>query len=157
MEIYSAVKFGPRKRIHIGGKSRTKQSMKDECDINLIVAKYVKTGAVDHLVKHGGDYGFASSVSFHEAMNVVTKADQMFLDLPAVLRRRFGGDPGEFLDFVSDPENQAEMMKMGLFKPEVVEAAEKAAAEAVAESASITPEKVPLESPPKAGSEGEAT
>lgn len=114
MEIRSAANLGPRVRVDCSKGGRAKQSMRDECDINLIMAKYLKTGAVEHFAKHGGDYGFASSISFHEAMNVVTKADQMFIALPSDLRRRFGGDPGVFLEFVQDESNLEEMVKLGL-------------------------------------------
>ncbi len=105
---------GKRVQVHFKGKGRTQQHMRDECDINKIMSKYAKTGYVDHVSRHGGDYGFADAVSFHEAMNVVTKADQMFADLPAEARRRFAGDPGLFLEFVQDDENHAEMVELGL-------------------------------------------
>ncbi len=121
--------------------------MRDECDINLIMAKYAKTGFVDHVSRHGGDYGFADSVTLHEAMNIVTKADQMFGDLPAKARERFGGDPAEFLDFVGKEENFDEMVVLGLADPkpapdeallggEVVALAAKAVADAAAAKAS---------------------
>jgi len=120
MDIRSAVNLGPRVQVHFKGKGRTKQADRDSCDINLIMRKYVKTGLIDHFGQHGGDYGFATSVSFHEAMNVVTKADQMFSDLPGEVRRRFNGEPGEFLDFVQNPENAEEMRELGLRDPETV-------------------------------------
>ncbi len=114
MDIRSSVNLGPRVQLLCEGTGRTRQSMRDECDINLIMAKYAKTGFIDHLSRHGTDYGFANSVTFHEAMNVVSKADQMFQDLPSSARNRFHGDPAEFLDFVADPANLPEMVKLGL-------------------------------------------
>jgi len=151
MEIFSSVKLGPRVQVRFKGNGRTKQAMRDECDINKIMARYIKTGLIDHLGKHGEEYGFASSVSFHEAMNVVTKAEQMFEDLPADTRKRFEGDPGKFLDFVQDPENQEEMIALGLAtrNPGSVRSAEPAAA---AESAPITPEVAPPVEEPDAPS-----
>jgi len=112
--VFSRFKLPPRVRLTCVGPGRTRQSMRDECDINLIMAKYTKTGFIDHLSRHGESYGFATGVSFHEAMNVVTKADQMFDDLPAVARNRFHGDPAEFLDFVQDASNFDEMVELGL-------------------------------------------
>ncbi len=94
----------------------TRQSMRDECDINLIMAKFRKTGAVTHFARHAGRYDFADGVTFHEAMNVVTEGDRMFADLPAELRERFV-DPGAFLDFVQDEDNAEEMIEMGLRDP----------------------------------------
>ena len=114
MEIHSAANLGPPVRFKCVGRSRTKQSERDACNINLIMAKYVKTGLIAHVNRFGGDYSFATSVSFHDAMNIVTKADSMFADLPAEVRRRFNGEPGEFLDFVQNPENLEEMRELGL-------------------------------------------
>ncbi len=119
MDIRNALSRGLRVQVVFQGTGRTRQSSRDECDINVIMSKYAKTGFINHLSRHGGDYGFASSVDFHGAMNIVTKADQMFGDLPAVARNRFHGDPAEFLDFVADPDNLAEMRLLGLALPKV--------------------------------------
>ncbi len=135
MEFFSRVNLGPRVQVSFVGKGRTKQSMRDECDVNVIMSKYAKTGFIDHFSRHGEDYGFASSVTFHEAMNVVTKADQMFDDLPAKARSRFNGNPGEFLDFAQDPANLAEMRELGLADPGP-------AAEPAPVEAGVTPEVV---------------
>ncbi len=112
--IRSCVKLGPRVQLSFSDESRAKQSMRDECDINLIMARYAKHGMIDHFAKHGAEYGFASGITFHEAMNVVTKADSMFSDLPAEARTRFGHDPGVFLEFIQNPENAEEMIELGL-------------------------------------------
>lgn len=117
MIIHSAFDRGPRVRIDTGKVSRTKQAFKKEVDINWIMRQYVKTGLIDHFSKHAGEYGFASSVDFHGAMNIVSKADSMFEDLPGAVRNRFNGDPAEFLDFVQDPENAEEMIELGLRDP----------------------------------------
>ena len=105
------------------GEGRTKQSEKDATDINLLMAKYIKTGVIDHVNRHSGHYGFADSVTYHDAMNTVLLAQEMFMDLPSAVRNRFEGDPGRFLDFVSDEANRAEMAEMGLIEvPESVSA-----------------------------------
>lgn len=114
MEVRSAAKLGPRVRTKFIGHSRTKQAMRDECDVNLIMARYDKTGLIDHFSRYGAEYGFASSVTFHDAMNVVTKAEQMFGALPAKARKRFNGAPAEFLEFVQNPANAKEMVELGL-------------------------------------------
>ncbi len=141
MKIFSAANMGSRLRLNCGKVSRTKQASRDECDINWIMRKYVKTGLIDHFAVHGAEYGFASSVDFHEAMNIVTKADQMFDALPGKVRARFGGDPAEFLDFVQNPENHAELVKLGLadgeVPPEVVPVTE----DVVVPAAEIAPEE----------------
>ena len=110
--------YGPRKRVSIKFKKRgrTKQEFKKQCDINEIVKRYQRTGALDHFAKHGGRYMDVTPTSFHEAMNIVVEAEQMFADLPSSLRARFENDPAEFLEFVQNPENQDEMRDLGLME-----------------------------------------
>jgi len=112
-------------------EGRTRQSMADECDVNLIMAKYQVTGAIDHFSRHSARYGFADSVSFHEAMTVVSEAERMFNDLPSVLRSRFQGDPGQFLDYVQDEANADEMIELGLRDPVPAQETPKARTEEV--------------------------
>jgi len=116
MEIRSAANLPERVRIGFPAKGRTRTSMQKECDINFIMAKYQKTGAINHFSRHSPRYGFADSVTFHEALNVVTEGDRMFADLPSELRQRFE-EPGQFLDFVQDEKNADEMVELGLRKP----------------------------------------
>ena len=106
----------PRKRVQLkfAKKGRTKQSFADECDINNIMAKYQKTGAITHVNRHGAQYDFATSTDFTEAMRTVVTAQNMFDGLPSSIRTRFANDPAQFLDFVQDANNTAEMKKLGL-------------------------------------------
>lgn len=103
-------------QIDAGGESRTKQSFKKECDINVIMAKYQKTGAITHFNKHQQNYGMADGQTFQDAMNLVCEAQEMFNDLPSSIRSRFGNDPAAFLDFVQNDENADEMARMGLIE-----------------------------------------
>lgn len=103
-----------RVQVDASGGGRTRQSFKAECDINNLVAKYQKTGAVDHFAAHGAQYATVPAVSFTAAMNLVTSAQQMFNDLPSKLRKKFGNSPRNFLEFVQDPDNADEMRELGL-------------------------------------------
>ncbi len=114
MIVHSAFNRGPRVQVAFPDDGRAKQAFRDECDINKIMAKYVKTGAVSHMNRFAGEYGFATSVDFHEAMNVVSQGESMFAELPAVVRGRFNNDTALFLEFVQDPENVEEMVSLGL-------------------------------------------
>ncbi len=98
------------------GPSMTQQNFKDETDINLILAKYAKSGLIDHINKYGGHYAeMPAEQDFHAAMNLVTNAQTMFAELPSEIRNMFDNDPGQFLDFVDNPENREEAIEMGLF------------------------------------------
>lgn len=94
--------------------TRTKQSFKKECDINNIVAFYKKKGVIAHLNPAKPRYGFAPSVDYVDALQLVIDAEQSFNDLPSEVRKRFDNDPAAFLEFVENPENDAELVKLGL-------------------------------------------
>ncbi|AXL15038.1 internal scaffolding protein [Microviridae sp.] len=102
--------------IDLSGKGRTKQSHKEECDINTIMKRFEKTGIVDHLNTHQGNYGDFTVMpdSYQAAVIHLQEAQDMFMTLPASIRAKFENDPGQFLDFASDPENLPEMRKLGL-------------------------------------------
>lgn len=105
-----------RVQIKFPEKSRTHQSFKAECDVNNIMKKYERTGILEHRNTFQGQYGDFTNVpnDFHEAQNAVIAAEEMFMTLPAKVRRRFQNDAGEFIDFATDPANQEEMIKLGL-------------------------------------------
>lgn len=90
-----------------------KQSFKDECEVNNIVRRYEMGG---ELPAFSGEplYADVSGMEFQGMMDVVASAQAAFEALPAEVRRRFANDPREFVEFVSDPGNRAEALKMGL-------------------------------------------
>lgn len=110
-----------RRRVQVFcGDGLTKQAFRDESNINNIMAKYKTTGLIDHVSKHAGNYGdYTDVVDYQTAMNTVIAAQDMFMSIPSNIRARFGNDPGQFLEFVSNPDNREEMAKLGLLKVEV--------------------------------------
>jgi phage internal scaffolding protein len=96
------------------GESMTEQAHAKECDMNHILRQYQKTGLIKHAKENQGRYDDVTSQDFQEAMFLVTQAQNMFNELPANIRNRFGNDPAAFMDFVHDPSNQAEMARMGI-------------------------------------------
>lgn len=96
------------------GHTPAQQQFKEDADINSIMRRFQKTGAIDHVAHHQPQYGYASPHTLHEAMNIVTMAEQMFADLPSSLRRKFNGDAQELLEFVQDPNNEQEAKELGL-------------------------------------------
>lgn len=117
---------------------RTKQSMKDDSDINLIMKKYKKTGLINFVNNNQGEYMEIDDIDYHEALTIVTEADQMFQQMPASLRKKFQNDPGQFLNFVQNPDNLPEMEELGLIaknKPSQQEPEATVAKASTAESA----------------------
>jgi len=96
-------------------QGRTKQSSKDECDINKILKRYAKTGQLPDLIKQNPQYGDFSSVpQYQDALNIVAHANEQFSSLSSNVRSRFHNDPAQFLAFTSDPKNVPEMISLGL-------------------------------------------
>lgn len=108
----------PRVQFETTGPSLTRQASKAECDVNRIMDRFEKTGILEHRNTFQGSYGDYTDVpqDYHEAVNQVIEANEMFMTLPAKTRKRFGNDPAEFVDFVSDPDNKDEMARLGLTK-----------------------------------------
>jgi len=108
----------PRFQIDCSKGGKTQQHFKQECDLNFILRKYQKTGLIDHVNKHQGDYSdLTDSVTFTEAMHVIQDAAQSFETLPSSIRKQFKNNPQEFLDFVSDNSNADALVEMGLAYP----------------------------------------
>lgn len=109
-----------------GDKKMTKDSFKDECDINNIMAKFNKTGELPDMIKREPRYGdFSDPLSFQEAQNLIIHAGEQFEALPAKVRERFKNDPESFLRWVHEEASEEEMQTMGLLKekqPEPIEA-----------------------------------
>ena len=92
----------------------TRQAHKDECDINVIMGKYLKNGLISHVNEYQGEYGDFAAIDFHEAMNTVIEAQNMFETVPSEIREQFGNDPGAFLEFAVNPDNEERMQELGL-------------------------------------------
>lgn len=85
---------------------RTKQSFKDQCDINKIIARAQKTGTVSHLAKYQGVYGDFSDVDdLLTAHDRLKRGQKIFDELPSEVRKEFDQDVGKFYRFVNDPAN----------------------------------------------------
>jgi phage internal scaffolding protein len=98
------------------GKGLTEQSHKKQCDMNVILADYARTGLIKHAKQHEGRYDDVTTQDFQEAMFIVKNAENMFNALPAAVRKQFEGRPEQFLDFVQNPDNKEQMASMGILK-----------------------------------------
>lgn len=92
-----------------------KQSFAGECDINTIMAKYERTGLIDHVNKVQSAYGdFTSVQDYQLCLNQVIEAQDAFDELPSRVRERFANDPSRLMEFVQDEANYDEAVKLGL-------------------------------------------
>lgn len=93
----------------------TEQHHKDSCDMSLIMRRYEKTGAIDHIKQYKGEYlDMPSGTDFQTAMNVIAEANSMFETVPSNIRNKFRNDPAAYLDYMQDPKNKKAIIDMGL-------------------------------------------
>lgn len=123
--FYSLANRPPRRKFMNDEPSMTIQSAADETDINVMIARYQKTGSF-----HGStnmpsvrpDFGdFADVPEYQQAMNILLYAHDQFAALPANIRDRFSNSPEAYLAFLSDSSNKEEAIKLGLVNAPVVE------------------------------------
>ena len=96
---------------------RVKQEFVAECDINNILKQYKLTGQIRHInekAAQGAYEDLPDPIDFQDALNIVLAGETSFATLPAHVRDRFGNDPAQFLEFLADPANQDEAIKLGL-------------------------------------------
>lgn len=100
-------------------KTLAQQQFKDQCDINILYARYLETGEMPQ-VQDGLAYGdFTGIFDYQTAMNAVLEAQGMFQKLPARIKNRFDNDPQKLLSFLGNDENREEAEFLGLIaKPE---------------------------------------
>lgn len=99
----------------VGKESRTKQSFKKDCDINLIVKRHASTGLWDHLSPVPATFGdFSGSRDLQEAMELVEQAKESFFKLPAAVRTLCENNPVNLLSGLAEPESYEMLVEAGL-------------------------------------------
>lgn len=103
-------------------ESKAIQSMEEESNINTIVRRFGISGELPGGFDMPQSGDFTGIPDFHTAMNLVRKAQEEFVRVPAEVRARFNNDPGRFMEFFDDPANYDEALKLGLVnaRPPVV-------------------------------------
>lgn len=101
-------------RLKCTDKSRTKQSDKDDADVNKIMEKALRLGHLPPAEKQALYLDLSSGQDFRESMAIVLNAEKQFQALPSKIRSEFHNDPALFLEFASDPANSDRMIELGL-------------------------------------------
>lgn len=96
----------------------TRQEFADECDINVLMQRYEKSGVISHINRAPPEYLDLSDLpDLQEALAAVDAAQTAFMTLPASVRREFDNDPVQFAEFASNPKNLERMREWGLAPP----------------------------------------
>ena len=97
---------------------RTRQEFADECDINVLLARYEKTGVLNHYASVEPVYMDLSEVpDLQESLLVMREAERAFMTLPAIVRREFDNDAVKFLQYAQNPENIEQIREWKLAPP----------------------------------------
>lgn len=108
--------------------SKTQQSFKDECDINVIVDRFGITGEMPQVLQLPQYGDFTGIFDFQSAMNAIRQAQETFDSMTAEVRARFDNNPQKFLEYcesdaIRDPNSSRhkEAIELGILKPAVPE------------------------------------
>ncbi len=91
---------------------RTKQSQKNECDINKLLERYERDASIGHLEKYGGQYGDYADYDFENHVTKIAEMNTIFEQLPAEVKKDFGQSTNKFFEFVTNPENQGKLAEL---------------------------------------------
>jgi len=99
----------------IEGVSKTDPSYAKAADINVMVARFNKTGIPPHDVRHGGRFVDVSEIkTLSEMYELSNLALEAFQSLPARVRKLMNNDPSKLEDFISDEKNYDLCVEHGL-------------------------------------------
>lgn len=94
---------------------RTLQSQSEATDINKLLKHYAKTGTFTHVAHEMPQYGdFSNPTDYLGAMLQVKSVERLFGECSSSVRARFQNNPALMLEFLADPANDEEAVKLGL-------------------------------------------
>jgi phage internal scaffolding protein len=94
--------------------TRAQQHHKEECDINVILRKFGKTGTLPINASEALYPDFSDAVDYHTALNQIIASEREFDLLPSHIRKHFDNDPAKLVYFMQDKKNYDEAVNLGL-------------------------------------------
>lgn len=95
----------------VGVPSMTDPQYADDCTVEGIIRRY---GVLPRPDVTPIDVDVSEFQDFETCLERVTRAMESFDSLPSDIRQRFGGDPKAYYNFITDPKNVDEMVRLGL-------------------------------------------
>ena len=114
MYNYDVVAVSNETALSVFEPTLTVQSEAENCDINVILQRFGQGVPPPINSRPPLEIEWDSAGSFQESMNLVVKAREAFMEVPANVRARFHNDPQEYLDFIYDDSNYDEALRLGL-------------------------------------------
>lgn len=98
-------------------EGRTRQEFTEDADIHRIMERFTRTGQLP-VVTGNPIFADVSQVpSLQEAHALMGLANQLFFDQPAQVRVLWDNDPVKMFDWLRNPDNREQAVKLGLMKP----------------------------------------
>lgn len=94
--------------------SATQQHFKDDCDINVLVARFTNGGSLPQRDPSEYSFGDFSSIDYQSALDTIIVANEQFGTLSADVRERFDNNPAKLLHFLEQDKNREEAVRLGL-------------------------------------------
>lgn len=93
----------------------------DECDINKIMKRFEATGVIPAPGREP-IYWDSENIpnNLQDAMAGMMYANELFMQLPAAVRKEFDNDAVQFVAFASDEANKSKLKEWGLTAPETL-------------------------------------
>ncbi|WNK12416.1 MAG: internal scaffolding protein [Microvirus sp.] len=101
-----------------GEESLTQQHFTEAADLNTIAKRFgLEKGPLPIAPLDPNAYGDFSNVpDLRTILDLAHQAKESFNELPPKLRARFNNEPAQLWEFVNDPENADEAVRLGLLK-----------------------------------------
>lgn len=100
------------------GPSLTQQQFTDDVDVNKIVSRATSQGVpiLGHEKKPlFGD--FTQLPDLRSALLIAKEGQEAFMSLDAEVRKKFDNDPAKMFEWLNNPQNREEAVKLGLVNP----------------------------------------
>lgn len=104
----------------------TQQHFRDECDINKIVERAIRTGdtTVFTSAQRAEFYDASAITDYVDAMALIDDVNDDFNSLPSTIRSMFGNNVKQYVEWMSNPQNWSKARELGLLSGGEVSATE---------------------------------
>lgn len=128
VKFFTRFNSAPAVSLKFEEQSMTDQSFAEDADINQCLKKY---GSVENYnaaqalagVSKQGVFADVSAMDFEKAQALVNDANAEFAQLPSDIRDYFNNNPSILLEFLANPDNKAEAIRLGLIEGEAIDEA----------------------------------
>lgn len=114
-----------KERLYTGKDSKVQQHQRDQCDMRMIMKNFLKTGEITHINNRSMKFlDTTQATDYDRSLQILLDAEEAFYQLHVDVREKFHNDPREMMQFMNDPSNLDEAIKLGLAKRRKADIAE---------------------------------